>query len=176
MKKGILFMTMMESSLFGYQAIAQEVVAGPAITVDKETHDYGNIQFEANGECEFTITNTGTEPLMITGARGSCGCTVPTYPKEPIAPGETAVIKVTYDTKRPGNFNKSVTITSNAVNEPTKTVYIKGNVAPKPEGAAPVAPATGPAVGAAPSAPAAPANNSRPATGTAAPTVTTPRQ
>lgn len=172
MKKGFLFMTMMVSSFFGYQAIAQEVVSGPAISVDKETHDYGNIAFEANGECFFTIKNTGTEPLIITGARGSCGCTVPTYPKEPIAPGETATIKVTYDTKRPGNFNKSVTITSNAANEPTKTVYIKGNVAPKPEGSAPVAPATGPAVGATPGAPAAPAN-SRPAGGSA--TLTTPR-
>jgi hypothetical protein len=174
MKKEMLFMTMMVSSLFGYQAIAQEVVSGPAISIDKETHDYGNIAFEANGECEFTITNTGTEPLIITGARGSCGCTVPTYPQEPIAPGKTAVIKVTYDTKRPGNFNKSVTITSNAVNEPTKTVYIKGNVAPKPEGSAPVAPATGPSVGAGtPAAPAAPAN-SRPANGSA--TLTTPKQ
>lgn len=165
-------MTMMVSTLFGFQAIAQEVVQGPAISVDKETHDYGNIQFEANGECEFTITNTGTEPLIITGARGSCGCTVPTYPQEPIAPGQTAVIKVTYDTKRQGNFNKSVTISSNAVNEPTKTVYIKGNVAPKPEGAAPVAPATGPAVGTSPSAPAAPAVG-RPGNGST--TLTTPR-
>jgi len=166
MKKGMLFMTLMVSALFGFQAAAQEVVQGPAITIDKETHDYGNISYEANGECEFTITNSGTEPLIITGARGSCGCTVPTYPQEPIAPGQSAVIKVTYDTKRPGPFTKSVTVTSNASNEPTKTVYIKGNVAPKPEGAAPVAPATGPSVGAAPAAPAGPANtrgNSAPA-------------
>jgi hypothetical protein len=163
MKKGMLFMTLLVSGLFGFQAMAQEVVQGPAISVDKETHDYGNIAYEANGECEFTITNTGTEPLIITGARGSCGCTVPTYPQEPIAPGQTAVIKVTYDTKRPGPFTKSVTITSNAANEASKTVYIKGNVAPKPEGTAPVAPATGPSVGATPAAPAAPANptNSR---------------
>jgi hypothetical protein len=175
MKKGMLFMTMMVSSFFGYQAMAQEVVQGPAISVDKETHDYGNIAYEANGECFFTIKNTGTEPLIITGARGSCGCTVPTYPQEPIAPGETATIKVTYDTKRPGAFNKSVTITSNAVNEPTKTVFIKGNVAPKPEGSAPIAPATGPSVGAAPGAPAAPsAPAGRPANGSA--TVTTPKQ
>jgi len=163
MKKGMLFFALMFTGFYGFQSFAQEVVSGPAISIDKETHDYGNIVFEANGECEFTITNEGTEPLMITGARGSCGCTVPTYPKEPIAPGATAVIKVTYDTKRPGNFNKSVTITSNAVNDPTKIVYIKGNVAPMPEGAAPVAQPTGPAVNSNPGAPAAPAS-SRPAT------------
>lgn len=137
-------MSVLVSSLFGFQAFAQEIIAGPAIGVDKETHDYGNIPYEANGECFFTISNTGTEPLLITGARGSCGCTVPEYPKEPIAPGKTASIKVTYDTKRPGNFKKSVTITSNATNDPSKTVYIEGNVGAKPEGAAPVAPATGP--------------------------------
>jgi hypothetical protein len=154
MKNKILLTALFSLSFFGLNLIAQEVVQGPAITVDKETHDYGVIQFDSNGECEFTITNSGTEPLLITGARGSCGCTVPTYPQEPIAPGKSAVIKVTYDTKRPGSFQKSVTISSNAANEPTKTVYIKGNVEPKPEGAAPVAPVTGPSVQVAPANPA----------------------
>lgn len=170
MKKGILLMSVLVSSFFGFEAIAQEIIAGPAISIDKETHDYGNIAYDANGECEFTITNTGTEDLIISGARGSCGCTVPTYPKEPIAPGKSATIKVTYDTKRPGSFKKSVTITSNASNDPSKTVYIQGNVAAKPEGAAPVAPATGPT--ATPSTTATPAT-SRSGSGSA--TLTTPR-
>jgi hypothetical protein len=143
MKKAILFTTILVSTIFGHQINAQEVFDGPAISVDKETHDYGFMAFEANGACEFTITNTGTEPLLITGARGSCGCTVPTYPQEPIAPGKSAVIKVTYNTSLIGDFNKSVTITSNAVNEPTKVVFIKGNVAPRPEGTAADAPANG---------------------------------
>lgn len=169
MKKGLLMLSVMVSSLFGYQAIAQEIISGPAINVDKETHDYGNIAYEANGECEFTITNTGTEDLIISGARGSCGCTVPTYPKEPIAPGQSAAIKVTYDTKRPGNFKKSVTITSNASNNPSKTVYIQGNVGPKPEGAAPVAPSTGPVV-----TPSAVAPSTR-TSGSGSATLTTPR-
>lgn len=153
MKKGVLFMSLLVSSLFGFQAVAQEIIEGPAISVDKDVNDYGDLEFAANGECEFIVTNTGTEPLLLTGARGSCGCTVPTYPKEPISPGASAAIKVTYDTKRVGNFSKTVTITSNAVNEPTKTVSIKGKVAPQPEGAAPVAPATGPAVNTAPVSP-----------------------
>jgi hypothetical protein len=76
--------------------------------------------------------------LIISNAKGSCGCTVPEWPKEPIAPGAKATIKVKYDTKRPGAINKSVTITSNAVNEPTKVIRIKGNVLPAPEGTAPV--------------------------------------
>jgi hypothetical protein len=170
MKKRVLFLSVLVGSLFGFNAGAQEIIAGPAISVDKETHDYGNIAYDANGECEFTITNTGTEDLIISGAKGSCGCTVPTYPKEPIAPGKSATIKVTYDTKRPGSFKKSVTITSNAVNEPSKIVYIQGNVGPKPEGAAPVAPAVGPT--AAPSTVTPPTTN-RPGSGSA--TLITPR-
>lgn len=168
MKKGIIFI-MMISCIFGFQAIAQEVFSGPAISIDKETHDYGNIAFEADGECEFTVTNMGTEPLIITGARGSCGCTVPKYPESPIAPGASAVIEVTYNTKLIGDFTKSITITSNAVNEPTKVVYIRGTVAPKPEGSAPVAPTTSPSVDIeAPNAPATPLNGST--------TITTPQQ
>ena len=60
------------------------------------------------------FTNTGKEPLIIEKAKGSCGCTVPEWPKEPIAPGETAVIKINYDEKRVGPYTKSITITSNA--------------------------------------------------------------
>lgn len=60
------------------------------------------------------FTNTGNAPLVISSATGSCGCTVPTYPKEPIMPGQKGVIKVHYDTNRLGAFNKTVTIVSNA--------------------------------------------------------------
>ena len=61
--------------------------------------------------CEFVFTNIGKEPLIISKAKGSCGCTVPEWPKEPIMSGETGVIKVNYDEKRIGSFNKSITIT-----------------------------------------------------------------
>lgn len=107
---------------------APEQVSKAQIKFNKETHDYGTIKNGADGSCVFEFTNTGTEPLMITNAKGSCGCTVPEWPKEPIAPGTKASIKVNYDTKRTGSINKSVTITSNASNEPTKIVYIKGEV------------------------------------------------
>ena len=111
------------------QITATEIVNGPQITFDKEVHDYGTIEQGGDGSCVFTFTNTGTEPLTITTAKGSCGCTVPEWPREPIAPGKTGTIKVKYDSKRVGPINKSVTINSNAVNEPTKVIRIKGNVA-----------------------------------------------
>ncbi len=119
---------------------AQEVVtqSGAKIEFSKDVHDYGNIKNGGNGTCTFEFKNTGTEPLTISQAKGSCGCTVPEWPKEPIAPGETGVITVKYDTKRTGAISKSVTILSNASNEPTKVLKIKGNVAPPAEGASPV--------------------------------------
>ena len=119
--------------------LAQEVSQdGAKIKFDKEVHDYGTIKNGADGTCTFDFTNTGNQPLIISNAKGSCGCTVPSWPKEPVTPGQTATITVKYDTKRTGSINKSVTITSNAVNEPTKVIRIKGNVLPKPTGSAPV--------------------------------------
>ena len=123
--------------------IAQEAL-GAKIEFDKDTHDYGEVKFGGNGQCSFEFKNTGNEPLVIQNAKGSCGCTVPSYPKEPIAPGATATITVKYDTKRAGAINKNVTITSNAVNLPTTVLRIKGNVLPEPTTGAPVD-TTGPA-------------------------------
>lgn len=113
------------------------------ITVDKEVHDYGTIEQGANGECVFTVTNTGSEPLIISLCKGSCGCTVPVCPQEPIAPGASASITVKYNTNNAGPINKSVTITSNAGNEPSKTVRISGEVKAKPTGGAPLNPGMG---------------------------------
>ena len=59
------------------------------------------------------FTNAGTEPLIISGAKGSCGCTVPNWPKDPIMPGESSQIEIRYDTKRVGGINKTVTVSSN---------------------------------------------------------------
>lgn len=131
---GVLFI-----ALIGLQSVkAQEVANGATIEFDKEIHDYGTVEQYGDGTCEFTFTNNGSEPLIISKAKGSCGCTVPSWPKEPIAPGESAAIKVKYDTKRIGPINKSVTITSNAKNAPTKIIRIKGTIKAKPKGEAPV--------------------------------------
>jgi len=101
------------------------------IKLDKLTHDYGNIQQGGNGECEFKFTNNGKEPLVITNCQGSCGCTVPQCPKEPILPGKSGVIKVKYDTNRPGGIYKTVTVNSNAKSG-NVVLTIKGNVEVKP--------------------------------------------
>ena len=102
------------------------------ITFDKDLHDFGTIDYAGIGTYEFRFVNTGKEPLIISEAHGSCGCTVPTYPKNvPIKPGAVEYIKVTYDTKRAGNFTKTVTITSNA-KTPSKVITIKGTVSPAP--------------------------------------------
>lgn len=103
-------------------------VEGAGMVFDNETIDYGTIPHNADGKREFTFTNNGTKPLIITNATGSCGCTVPTFPKEPIAPGVKGVIGVKYATDRVGPFTKSVTITSNAEGTPSKTLSIKGTV------------------------------------------------
>ena len=140
MKKVLFSMLMMfVATVATNSVVAQEVSQdGAKIEFEKEVHDYGTIKNGADGTCTFDFKNTGNQPLIISNAKGSCGCTVPSWPKEPINPGQTATITVKYDTKRTGAINKSVTITSNAVNEPTKVIRIKGNVLPKPTGSAPV--------------------------------------
>ncbi len=102
-------------------------VEGPGVLFDSETIDYGTIQKGAEGKREFVFTNNGNKPLIISSATGSCGCTVPTKPTEPIMPGQKGVIGVKYDTNRVGPFSKTVTVTTNASETP-KTLTIKGNV------------------------------------------------
>lgn len=133
MKKVLFILGVMMSATFGLNA--QAVDSGPVIEVNKDVHDYGTIAQHGNGVSEFEVTNTGNEPLIISKAKGSCGCTVPSYEKEPIMPGESSTIKVKYDTKRVGPINKSVTITSNATNAPTKVLRIKGTVNASESGA-----------------------------------------
>lgn len=84
-------------------------------------HDFGKVKQNSTNKYAFEFTNTGSEPLLITDAKGSCGCTVPEYPKEPIAPGQKATINVEY---KPGvqenQQEKTVTVTANT--EPMQTV------------------------------------------------------
>jgi len=128
MKNLVLSFAVVLFAAFSGMAQEKALSGGPEISVDKDVHDYGTIKQGANGACEFELTNTGSEPLIISKAKGSCGCTVPEWPKEPIMPGASATMTVRYDTKRVGAINKSVTITSNASNEANKVVRIKGKV------------------------------------------------
>lgn len=95
--------------------------------------NYGTIEKSSTGVRFFKFTNTGTDPLVISNAKGSCGCTVPSYPKEPIMPGEAGYIKVKYDTKRVGAFTKYVTLTTNAASNTTTRLKITGTVEAEPD-------------------------------------------
>lgn len=146
MKRFLLTLSLLVGSIGMMTATAQETDKtaleqnpnGPQITVNKDVHDYGTITQGDDGNCKFTITNNGKEPLIISLCKGSCGCTVPVCPQEPIAPGASADISVKYNTNKVGPINKSVTITSNAVNSPRKVIRIKGSVKAKPSGSAPL--------------------------------------
>jgi hypothetical protein len=95
--------------------------------------NYGTIEKSSTGVRFFKFNNTGKAPLIIKGAKGSCGCTVPSYPKEPIMPGESGYIKVKYDTKRVGPFTKYVTLTTNATSNTTTRLKISGTVEAEPD-------------------------------------------
>lgn len=107
---------------------------GPEIKFKITSHDYGEIHLNGDGTYNFKFTNTGNEPLILSKPRSSCGCTVPSWPKEPILPGETNTIKVTYNTHKSGAFNKSVTVYSNSK---TVVLRIKGKVVAAPTEALP---------------------------------------
>ncbi len=122
--------------------------AKPAVDPDagkfkfkEETHDYGEVPEGPKAECDFEFKNTGKKPIVISEAHGSCGCTVPQWPTEPILPGKKAKIHVVYNTVgRPGPINKDITINSNAAQQPM-VLHIKGNVKPKPAEPAAATPA-----------------------------------
>jgi hypothetical protein len=131
MKKIFLLMTVVCASLLSFSQ-TKELIQGPAISLNKDSHDYGEVAYGGNGTCEFKVTNIGNAPLILSSCQGSCGCTVPKCDPNPILPNESSIITVKYDTSRSGQISKSVTINSNAVNEPVKIVSIKGNVGPAP--------------------------------------------
>lgn len=111
------------------EMVSNEEVA--AFDFEDEFHDFGDIQEGITVNKDFTFTNTGDVPLVITSANGSCGCTVPDWPRTPIAPGETGSIKVSFNsTGRPGKNDKSVTIEANTVPR-TTVLKITSNVLPK---------------------------------------------
>ena len=101
---------------------------GAKIRFEEMEHQYGTIQKGGNGDCEFTFWNDGNEPLILQNVKASCGCTTPSYTQKPVMPGQSGVIKVHYNTNNVGGFSKTVTVTSNAVDNPRVVLKIKGNV------------------------------------------------
>lgn len=136
-KQLLLFLTIVSIANVSAFVIAQEnepqekqIISSKAIlTLKEETHDFGTIPEGPDAVCEFEVRNTGTEPLIINSVTAGCGCTVPTYSKEPVLPGNSILIKVTYHTNgRPGAFTKSINISSNSSTGESKIIYIKGTV------------------------------------------------
>lgn len=123
MKKLLVYLTL----LVGMASFAQ---TGPKIEFKEETINYGEVEKgKDDGIRVFEFTNTGDAPLIIKNAKSSCGCTVPEWPKEPIAPGGNGKIKVQYN-MNPGPISKTITIESNATNKPNGMIplRIKGTV------------------------------------------------
>lgn len=107
---------------------AEVKAGGASMKFDKEEYNFGVIKQGDKVEYAFDFVNNGKEPLIITEAHGSCGCTVPEWPKEPLKKGEKGVIKVTFNSAgKMGLQDKTVTITSNASDSP-KVLHIKGNI------------------------------------------------
>jgi hypothetical protein len=120
---------------------------GPSFKFESEEFDFGKLEQGQSVSHDFKFKNTGKEPMVINDATATCGCTKPTFAKEPIKPGATGVISVTFNsTGKMGAQDKAITITSNA-KEGTKVIHLKGEVTPKP---AEAAPATAPANSATP--------------------------
>ncbi len=159
MKKLFLMLSLAGATLFTFaQGTAPQVTApaqdpnAPEFKWESTTIDYGTVTKgdETNAGREFKFTNVGKSPLIISGCHGSCGCTVPTCPTEPILPGKQGTIKVHYDINRVGQFTKTVTVSSNAKNA-NETLKIQGVVndpnagqTPQSVPAAPVNPVTAP--------------------------------
>lgn len=99
-------------------APADDPQGGPVMTFESKIVDYGTLEQHGEPLRVLKFTNTGTEPLVIKNARGSCGCTVPTWPKEPVMPGEESTIEVRYATNRLGKINKTIKITTNEGGDP----------------------------------------------------------
>lgn len=100
----------------------------PVMLFADTVHDFGNIAANKKVTYEFSFANAGKTPLIISDAKGSCGCTIASYPKDPIAPGDSGLLKVFFDAAdKHGHVEKSVAVTTNTARS-VHTLYIKANV------------------------------------------------
>ena len=103
-------------------------VSMPIIEIENDVYNFIEVIEGESVSADFLIKNTGDAPLLIRSAKGSCGCTVPQWPKEPILAGDKSIIQVTFNSAgKLGNQNKTVTLVTNAIPS-TKVLTIKGNV------------------------------------------------
>lgn len=109
---------------------SQHEVPGSQIVFTSNLHDFGTIPYDSDGRCYFEFKNESDIDLVINNVRTTCGCTRPEWPEEPVAPGETGKIGITYNTKIPGQFSKAITVYCNAENSPVK-LFVRGKVEPE---------------------------------------------
>lgn len=135
MKK--VFLSLIAIAGFAVMSLAQNAQAQTAtpgggaqsaIKFETEKHDFGAIPQNIPVTYAFSFTNSGKEPLFIKNATGSCGCTVPEYTQEAIAPGAKGTVKVTYNAAALGPINRTVTITTNSATTPVMVLSIGGEV------------------------------------------------
>ncbi|SHI88717.1 protein of unknown function [Hymenobacter daecheongensis DSM 21074] len=111
------------------------------MTFEKDSHDFGNVAEGTMATHEFRFKNTGNQPIVIANVQASCGCTTPDWTKTPVLPGKSGMVKAMYSSAgRPGVFNKTVTVTSNAAT-PSTVLSIKGTVLDKAQVKATLTPA-----------------------------------
>ena len=123
------FLTLAVTFTFAQAQATPDVAApGPLMELSTTTVDFGTIEQDSDPFRSITFTNTGDEPLIIKNAKGSCGCTVPTYEKAPILPGETSEIKIRYATNRLGKINKTVTLFTNEGEDSKRVLKVVGLV------------------------------------------------
>lgn len=122
---------------FAVNAQTTEKSAEPSkVTWNEDAYNFGEIEKGVPASHEFTFKNTTDQTILITNVKASCGCTATKYTKTPIKPGETGSITATYNARNPGNFNKSVTVTTND-SDVKKVLRIKGKVVAKDDASAP---------------------------------------
>ena len=120
---------------FAFFATAQEEepMTGPKISFTEKSYDFGEITQGEKVEHIFEFENVGNEPLILSDVRTTCGCTAPEWPREPIAPGKTAKIKVVFNSAgKMGMQNKVITVMSNAVNNPERVKIVTNVMPPDP--------------------------------------------
>ncbi|MBN2893900.1 MAG: DUF1573 domain-containing protein [Bacteroidales bacterium] len=125
-----IYLTLIFTVLLAFSTFAQQ--NNPVMSFDVVKHDFGNItQEDGLAKITFEFTNTGGGPIIINDVKSSCGCTTPTWTKEPVGPGAKGIVEAAYDPRnRPGHFSKTITVYSNADNSPI-TLTITGNVTEK---------------------------------------------
>lgn len=129
-------MTTIFTYLLSFIALGFQSFSNPSLTDEpkeiewkKTTHDFGEIVQGTKAKYTFTFTNKGTSPIVISNATASCGCTVPNFSKEPVAPGAQGSVTAIFDSSgKNGNFAKNITV---ATNVGQSILYIKGNIVPE---------------------------------------------